>query len=300
VTDAGAFAVKRFDTTIDHAKDPRLIEAAFEVERRAFAAGLPLPRPVLPVGRDGCLDTVESPAGPALVRVHHWAEGRPVADRAAPPALAERVGALLAGLHAVAVPVTAERWSLGPLAGSAHWRGLAERAAARRLPWAEALPAVAVVAERAAALGASGAALGWPMLMTHRDLNQKNALRDAGGGPVVLDWDVAGPWTAIEETVAAALEWAGANVGEPEPAAIRALIAGYRAAGGRLDRPPPEALAGRLFKHLGWLELHVRRALDDHPDAAAAQRVAARRVPGLLATVLRIGAGAERWTDAIR
>jgi hypothetical protein len=88
--------------------------------------------------------------------------------------------------------------------------------------------------------------------------------------------------------------------GEPEPAAIRALIAGYRAAGSRLDRPPPEALAGWLFKQLGWLDMHVRRALDDRSDAAAARRAAARRVPGLVATVLRIGAGAERWTDAIR
>jgi hypothetical protein len=81
---------------------------------------------------------------------------------------------------------------------------------------------------------------------------------------------------------------------------MRALIAGYRTAGGQLDRPPPEAFAGWLFKHLGWLELHVRRALDDHPDAAVARRVAARRIPGLVATVLRIGAGAEGWTDAIR
>jgi Ser/Thr protein kinase RdoA (MazF antagonist) len=277
-----------------------MIEAAFEVERRALAAGLPLPRPVLPAGACGCLATVESPGGPALVRVHEWADGWPIPDRAVAPALAERVGAVLARLHAIARPVTTERWSLGPLAQAEHWARVAQRAAVRGLPWADALPAVGAVAARAEELGAELAARGWPMVATHRDLNQKNALLRADGGPVVLDWDVAGPWTAAEETVAAALEWAGANAGEPDPAVVRTLVAGYRAAGGELRRPPPESLAGWLFKQVGWLELHVRRALDDDPAAAAAGPVAAGRVPGLVATVLRIGAGAERWTDAIR
>jgi Ser/Thr protein kinase RdoA (MazF antagonist) len=194
-----------------------MIEAAFAVERRALAAGLPLPRPVLPAGADGCLATVESPGGPALVRVHEWAEGRPIPDRAVPPALAERVGAVLARLHAVARPVATERWGLGPLAHADHWRGLAARATARGLPWAGGLAAVGAVAARAEELGAGLAALGWPMVATHRDLSQKNVLLGADGGPVVLDWDVAGPWTAIEETVAAALEWAGATWGSRSP-----------------------------------------------------------------------------------
>jgi hypothetical protein len=88
VTSSGAYAVKHLDTTIDHARDPAMIGAAFEVERRALAAGLRLPRPVLPVGADGCLAPVESPGGTALVRVHEWAEGRAIPDRAVPPDLA--------------------------------------------------------------------------------------------------------------------------------------------------------------------------------------------------------------------
>ncbi|WP_412538031.1 hypothetical protein R8Z50_19440 [Longispora sp. K20-0274] len=99
----------------------------------------------------------------------------------------------------------------------------------------------------------------------------------------------------MEETASAALEWAGVLCGQPRRAAARALLDGYRAAGGTLTVPGPEVFAGWLVKRANWTEMHVRHALDDGLSPAR-RRAAGAAVPGLLAQLRRLTSGITTWS----
>src|SRR5690349_6153714 len=95
-TAAGVFAVKRMVVNADRPDFVANVEAAFAVERRAFAAGVPMPEPVPEPSGGRALASV----GGSWYRVHRWVEGR------AGVGSATDAVRLAAAIHAVGRP----RW----------------------------------------------------------------------------------------------------------------------------------------------------------------------------------------------
>jgi len=294
-TARGDYVVKVFDTSVDHARDEtfrtRMAEA-IGIELAAIDAGVPAPRPVRSTTGDVLVD-VDTPDGPALVRVHENASGWP-ADGYRHAPFNRRVGRTIAKIHALPIACPHdESTGLWQTHDDAYVAELADRAKSGGHAWAADLEALRGPWQYVRDLVEARKTRTWPLISTHRDLGPKNFLRGPGGGPWILDWDVAGPWTAIEELAGAAVEWAGVKRDEPARPATDALLDGYVKGGGTIDVTGPEVFASWLVKHANWTEMHIRHALD--PDAPRRDR-SREAVPWLLDEFARYTAGVEEWT----
>jgi hypothetical protein len=77
-----------------------------------------------------------------------------------------------------------------------------------------------------------------------------------------------------------------------------ALVEGYRGAGGGLEGHSPTVLAGSLSAAANWLELNVRRSLDQAADRPFRLRAEAE-VAGALAELSRRLVRLDRWTELL-
>lgn len=300
-TDTGRYAVKVFDRTVDHTRSAdwkHHLDEAVALELAAWRAGLPLPRPIPVPGHDGVmLADVSSGADTVTIRVHEWVVAGPVPDHVADPALAATIGGLLADIHRLPMPCQHEQaagwWHTQT---DDHLADLATRARRQGHAWASALDRARPAYQQIRDLADQRHRQTWPLITTHRDLSPKNVLLTAARTPMIVDWDVAGPWTAAEETASAAMEWAGVLTGPPHRAVVQALISGYQAAGGTLTVPGPEVFAGWLVKNTNWTEMHIRHALDKAlPERR--RHAADHVVPQLIEQLERFVAGAPTWVD---
>jgi Ser/Thr protein kinase RdoA (MazF antagonist) len=217
-TDRGRWAVKALFDWADAAG----AETDVALQEAAAAAGVALPRPV----RSLAGAVVETVAGRRW-RVHAWAELAPPPALPVDPALAGQVGALLAGLHRLALPAPApiSPWfTRQPPA--ARWSELLAAATDAGGAWApalrEAMPGIAELSRVAALPPAE------PAILCHCDLIPEN-VRPGPGGLVVIDWEHAGalpPGWELGYVVAA---WCAR---QRDAAGARALVGAYRECGG--------------------------------------------------------------------
>nr|WP_255950533.1 phosphotransferase [Streptomyces sp. ODS25] len=123
-------------------------------------------------------------------------------------------------------------------------------------------------------------------VVTHRDVVPHNVLIDAARGPVLIDWDTAGPDSATLETAATVFDGARHAGGgqEPDPAWIAAALDAYQARGGQI-RSSEFLLARRLGVHLARCAERLRISLGEDSggslDPAAAEERAARHLAAL-------------------
>jgi len=137
-----------------------------------------------------------------------------------------------------------------------------------------------------------------PLLVTHSDLVPGNVLVSMQGRAWIVDWDDAGPWNAAEEVAAAVVSWSSGVAGKPDERSARALVEGYRGAGGGLEGHSPTVLAGSLSAVANWLELNLRRSLDRAADQPLRWRAEAE-LAGALAELSRRLARLDRWTELL-
>jgi len=268
-TDQGSFAVKELN--LDDRRTTAAVEDVLRLERAAFAAGIPMPKPV---AADG--GTV----------VHRWVDGEPVPEEPVAPAFGFAVGAVLARLHALDVAWPDE--PAGESAGgrAAHdWAGLAERATATGQPWADELASrVGTLLEIARFVDTCERP--GPVVLTHRDVQPWNLLARAGR-PVVLDWELAGTLDLSGELGSTALSLAKARgPGAVEPASFRSVLDGYVAGGGTLPPAGPSWFAYAVGGWLGHVRWNVLRCLagteaGTGPEPALSHEVVRDGVRGL-------------------
>lgn len=239
-TDDGSFAVKQLnpdrDWTYRH-------DDIFRFERAAFEAGVPMPEPI---------------AANETVLVHRWVDGERVPiDCPAPVDLARDIGALLARLHALDVAWTHVSVE-DPMPTEEHWRDLAERAVDQ--PWGDEL---ARLVPTLGAIGAfvDGAGQPAPIVLTHRDVGQKNLLVSKGR-PILLDWETTGKMSLAAELGSTALTLAtGHTLDSLDPAVFRATLQGYVDSGGTLPEPGTHWFADHLSGWTWFLRWNVERCL---------------------------------------
>jgi hypothetical protein len=118
------------------------------------------------------------------------------------------------------------------------------------------------------------------------------------GRPWILDWDDAGPWNAAEEVAAAVVSWSTGPQGEPRERVALALVEGYRRAGGVFSCGSPTVLAGSLSAVANWLDLNLRRSLDDAAQGRDPQQAEAE-IGGVLRELAWRLARLDRWIDLL-
>jgi hypothetical protein len=251
-TDRGTFAVKRMVANADQPTLVENVEAAFAVERRAWAAGVPMPEPIVDPSSGRALARVDD----ALFRVHRWVEGRPGSGSPV-----EAAG-LLARIHTV---------------GRARWARMSGRGWA-----ADRWGADLVQLTRRVAAGPDRVLV----VDSHGDLDRKNTLRRVDGTLMALDWDAAGPVGAVHEAVGVALDWSDA-----QPSGFAEAVEAYVRHSGVVVPPQPWVFAGWVAAQGGWLDYNATHRADTAQGNGEVQATRARlhriatRVDALLAAL---------------
>ncbi|MET9290943.1 aminoglycoside phosphotransferase family protein [Streptomyces sp. NPDC003077] len=261
------------------------LEKAMAVELRARAAGLPTPLPVAPIDPAWGL-AADLGDGCGVLRVHAWLDGAPLAPGTD---LSHWYGTTLAALHSLQPAGPQRIDSMWPLWYGVYppgtWDDWLATGLRQERPWApllkERLP---LITDLAARIEAAYDEVG-DYVLTHRDVVPHNVLMATGGGPVLIDWDGAGPDSATLETAAAVFDHARhTTTGDPDPARIASALATYRDHGGDL-RPCGFLLARRLGVHLARCAERIRTSLGREtggsPDPADADARTARQLAAL-------------------
>jgi len=251
-TDNGAFAVKRMVVNADRPTLVENVEAAFQIERRAWTAGVPMPEPVVEPSSGRALARLDD----GLFRVHRWVDGRPGAGSPV-----EAAG-LLARIHAAGEA----RWAPAP---SGSWT--ADR-------WGAEL----VRLTRRVGSGPDRVLV----VESHGDLDRKNTLRLVDGTLMALDWDAAGPVGLLHEAVGVALDWSDA-----QPSTFAACIGAYVRHSGVVVPAQPWVFAGWVAGQGGWLDYNATHRHDTRRGRAEVRTTLGRlhrlaaRMDALLAAV---------------
>lgn len=285
------------------------------LERAAYEAGVPMPAPAEPVA------TLSVPAKPdetrsaatgiagywvrlagdgRYARASAWIDGRPCAGPA-DESLAAWLGRTVAAierLHLPGDPSAEAAYPVHPVPDWQEWLGQAVSAGILRRP--RALAVLDAITDGTALV--REALAGDPVFgLAHRDVSRSNIVVTAGG-PVLIDFDYAGPEVPWWEFVHHGFGLASPALGEqpPRPELIHVALASYAEAGGMPGPARPEAFAGLVRAMLStlayelWLAAGHRAATPDRRGAATRSvRQLAVRLPGVLSSL-------GSWSDLIR
>jgi Ser/Thr protein kinase RdoA (MazF antagonist) len=222
------------------------LERAMGIERRARAAGIAMPRPLEPVsaafGYGADID------GDGVVRAYEWVDGEPIGEAD----VAEWLGTTLARLHQLAPTSTAEPDWYG-LHPPAQWEAWLAQGTERGRVWAPELAATLPVVLEATHQIATAFSQAQDYVLTHRDFEPWNVMVTAQG-PVLIDWDTAGPDSARLEAAHTILAFSLHGRTEPDPDTIGVAHRAYiREGGAALDSDHGVLLARRVGLRLGRL-----------------------------------------------
>ena len=234
-TDRGRWVARTMDTwwpIVD-------VEAEVALQEAAAAAGVLLPAPVR--DRDGeVLATIDGHEW----RVCVWAHSRPPMAAPASAAVTRTVGAILATIHGLAMPVDrVSPWHELRLS-SVTWAELAERAHAAGAAWAPAMTAAVPVLTELETVGA-GVPTPEPVL-SHNAMGPGQVRRGQNGSLVVLGWEHAGGQPPAWELAMALMDWTVDPGGGVNVAGAEALVGGYRETAGTLPELDISAFRGAV------------------------------------------------------
>ncbi|OUC93576.1 phosphotransferase enzyme family protein [Streptomyces swartbergensis] len=236
-----------------------------EAALRDSAADLGIASPRLHPDRRGAhVSRLGSPAG-SWVKLYDWVDGTR-ADASDPDVL-DWFGRTMALLHQAgegAVETPGDWYERCP--DEADWDDVLKKVRDAGLPWADELGRfVAVSAPRLAHWVTPSPPGG--LVTSHLDLQPQNVLVGPDG-PVLLDWDNAGPIAAEREFARAVYVWSGRN--EVDIASARRLARAYRDAGGRDLVTGPESFSMLFATDLNYIRVQAETAVD--PAVTTAQR----------------------------
>ncbi|MFF3335309.1 phosphotransferase enzyme family protein [Streptomyces sp. NPDC002888] len=230
--------------------------------------------------------------GGSCVKLYDWVDGA-AADPSDPEILnwCGRTLALLhrAGAGASETPVS---W-YEQCPQDADWAKLHGQVRREGMPWADELGRFVTTSAVELARHVTPSALG-DLVTSHLDVQPQNVLVGPAG-PVLLDWDNAGPIAADRELARAVYVWAGGNHFDAE--AARQLMRAYAGAGGRATVKGLDSFSMLLATDLNYVRVQAECAVD--PTVTAAQReFAGRQVVTSLRTLPELSA-VSRLAEAV-
>lgn len=258
--DGRSWAVKELLFGCDEA------QVAREAALRDSAADLGIASPRLHPARHGAHVTrVDSPAGGSWVKLYDWIDGAE-ADPS-DPAVLDWFGRTMALLHRAgegAVEGPGDWYERCP--DDAAWEDVLKKVRDAGLAWADELDGFIATSVPRLGQWVTPSAPGG-LVTSHLDLRPQNVLvgRD---GPVLLDWDNAGPVSAEREFARAVHVWSGGN--DVDIASARRLARAYREAGGRAVLTGPESFSMLFATALNYVHVQAETAVD--PEVTPEQR----------------------------
>ncbi|HET7477013.1 MAG TPA: aminoglycoside phosphotransferase family protein [Dermatophilaceae bacterium] len=246
-----AYVVKRLVAGVNRPGFLAELDRAWSIERRMWAAGVRMPRPV-PDPRTGA--GYVRVAGLGTFRLHEFLDGRSATGAATDPEVVTEAGALLASVHAAAQTGPPQACDLAGFGITEACRQLVAAERGRKPQLEAAIPAAE---ELTRSLAAERLVLR-PTLTTHRDVDPKNVLLRRDGGLVLVDWDVAALADPHHELTSATLDWAGAVDRRFDATLGERFLAGYRGDGGPAG-VVADGVAIWLLQYLRWFEFGLRQ-----------------------------------------
>ncbi len=294
-TTRGQFAVKQLDPEIMRRPGIAAVYRQSECIASAMAAH------ALPAVAARCRPHTSDPlleTGAAAFLVYAWIDGETLSPAPVAPDRAYQIGALLGRIHALRLTGHSPPEPDWPHVASHEWAELARRAAAAQLPWATEIAAAIPDLSRWSDLyRALAPTLRRSLVISHRDLDQKNVLWIDHDTPRLVDWEAAGLINPTLELAGTALAWSGQSVGAPSQATFAALIAGYHDAGGEQVVSGRDALLGGLGPRLDWLRFNMRRSLIMDAARAEEQAIGLRETPATLAAIRSLVTNLDLWSS---
>jgi Ser/Thr protein kinase RdoA (MazF antagonist) len=283
-TDRGRWAVRTMDTWIAIVD----VETEVALQEAAAAAGVALPTPVR--SRDGAI--AESIDGHTW-RAYEWLGSGLALSAPASAAVTTQVGAVLATLHGLALPVDRiSPWHAMRFA-TMSWPELAEAAGDGHAAWATVLADAVPVLVELDSVGADAEPP--PPVLSHNSFGPGNARLGSDGRLIVVGWEHAGGQPPAWELANALMDWAANPGGGINAAGARALAAGYREVAGSLPALDLAAFRGAVTSLANYVSGQVHVALDAKTDED--RRYADRNMRHLL-THLPSRATLEQLLDA--
>ncbi len=96
-----------------------------------------------------------------------------------------------------------------------------------------------------------------------------------------------------------ALNWSGITLGPPDTAAFAAVLAGYRAAGGRIQGDGRDALYVTLWSWLDWVRFTAPRSLGEGAATAAERAIGMSETVKTLAAARELGEHLDLWASRL-
>lgn len=223
-------------------------------------------------------------SGGSYVKLYDWIDGTK-AD-ASDPGILDWFGRTMALLHRAGEGAndTPGSW-YEHCPQAADWKDLHRKVHQAGLPWADALGRFIDTSAAELAHWVTPTASG-DLVTSHLDLQPQNVLVRPDG-PVLLDWDNAGPISAERELARAVYVWSGRN--QVNPHSARRLMRAYRSAGGKATIKGPQSFSMLFATDLNYVQVQAECSID--PAVTSAQREFAsnqvvdslRRLPSLAA-----------------
>lgn len=249
-TDSGPWVVKVNVLRPEHEFWKGAVAQAGALETAAWSAGVPVPEPF--IAPDEGLGVWHHLGGDHYARAARFLEGtEPVVPVA--PDLATWAGSVTAAFERLAIPadpgIDAD-YTLHPESDWDDWLAQAQELDVLDARQARELKSTAL---RVNAIVGDALAADPVKLVMHRDTSSDN-IRLTADGPVLLDFDAAGPQVPWWELVCIAFYAASADLGAaaPERATVDACLDGYTAAGGRGGATDETAFTGLLAMRLSF------------------------------------------------
>ncbi|MET8076858.1 phosphotransferase [Streptomyces sp. NPDC005303] len=234
---------------------------------------------------------VRLPEG-SWVKLYDWVDG--TAADPSDPEIQSWCGRTLALLHKAGEGAsgTPNGWyeRCNPASDWAELLGKVERAG---LPWAGELGRFVATTAVDLARHVSPSAPD-DVVTSHLDMRPQNVLVDPEG-PVLLDWDNAGPVSAERELARAVYVWSGGNDFDPD--AARRVVRAYRDAGGRAVVKGLDPFSMLFATDLNYVYVQAGCAVD--PTVTAEQRAFGSREAVAKLRGLPELAAVSRLTEAL-
>ncbi|MEV0170298.1 phosphotransferase [Streptomyces sp. NPDC050803] len=244
--------------------DEEQVRREAELRRATADLGIAAPR-LLPDRHGAYASHVALSSGGSDVKLYDWVDGAE-AD-ASDPEILGWIGRTMALLHLAGAGASEppNAW-YERCPQDDDWRDVHKKVRRAGLEWAD---------ELGRFIDTSAAELArWvtptdpsDLVTSHLDLQPQNVLVGPDG-PVLLDWDNAGPISAERELARAAYVWAGRNRGDVD--AARRTARAYRSAGGPGEVTGPQSFSMLFATELNFIHVQAECAVD--PTVTEAQR----------------------------
>jgi len=230
--------------------------------------------------------------------VYPWIIGEVLEAPSVEPKRGKQIGAVLGHMHALNLQIHALPLSEWGSFRDDDWDLLTVQAYDQGISWARHVRvAMPQLIEWSRLYEQAGARLSQEMVLSHRDIDQKNVIWRDEHTPLLVDWESVGLVNPTMELASVALDWSGLAIEAVREDTFSALVEGYVAAGGVVRAAGIDALHGVMGIWLGWLSFNMQRSLGEASSGEDERQIGIRETGLALLKLRQLARHAEQWAS---